>query len=90
MGFQDIQQTVIADIPSRLPGVIGGERLFLVPAAAAGISLVILLLHCLFSLDAVTGFLEHLEIAARTPKKTSPPGIGNGAILRFRIARLLG
>jgi hypothetical protein len=87
MDFQESLHTVVPDIPSGLPGVVSADGLLLVPAAATGISVIIMLLHGVIS---VTRVLERLGIVAQTPKKLPPPGIGKGAILRFRAARLLG
>ncbi|KAJ7700269.1 hypothetical protein B0H16DRAFT_1642910 [Mycena metata] len=75
-----------------LPDIGSGnsQDLLFVPAYASAISAAILLVHVLLTLTSVNGFLQRVGILTAPKNNVSPQGIGKGALLRFRIARLLG
>jgi hypothetical protein len=81
-------QSVMAGIPVETALNRKDADVLLVPVYCTGISVFLLLLHSVLSLQPVTGLLKRLGIVLAGTQK--PPGIGNGAILRYRIARLLG
>ncbi|KAJ6587826.1 hypothetical protein B0H10DRAFT_2233874 [Mycena sp. CBHHK59/15] len=74
----------------KFPELSSGPRLLLVPAVCTAISAVVLLLHYVLSLKSVHGLLERVGILSQQRLKVSPPGIGHGPILHYRIARVLG
>jgi hypothetical protein len=75
----------------QLPDISSGqELLFVVPVCSAAISASILLLHSVFTLKSVSALLVRVGIVDEQTENVSPPGIGKGAILCFRVARLFG
>lgn len=86
MDFSPASQRVIA---FHLPDDPSGTLLFL-PVFATAISAPILLLHSVLALKSVNDQLTRFGILKERTEKVVPPGIGKGAILCFRVARLLG
>ncbi|KAJ6566068.1 P-loop containing nucleoside triphosphate hydrolase protein [Mycena capillaripes] len=85
----DVSPESQAVIAFNLPDDPGGTLLFL-PVFAAAISASVLLLHSVLAFKSVTDQLTRFGILKERREKVAPPGIGKGAILCFRIARLLG
>jgi hypothetical protein len=88
MDFTPVPQTIMVLV--HLPDIGSGRDQLFLPACATAISASILLLHAVFALKPVNGFLARVGILEDPKNRVPPPGIGNGVILRFRVARLLG
>ncbi|KAJ7625289.1 P-loop containing nucleoside triphosphate hydrolase protein [Mycena polygramma] len=83
MDFGPVPQAVMALVNVHLPDI----DLLFVPAYATAVSASILILHRALALKPVNALLARVGIS---DDKAPPPGIGKGAILWFRVARLLG
>lgn len=88
MDFAPILQAVMAWDHS--PNIDTARSLLFAPAYGAVISASILLLGFVLDLKSVNDLLAGIGILGERADKIPPPGIGNGAILWFRVARLLG
>jgi hypothetical protein len=88
MDFAPILQAVMALDHS--PNIDTTRSLLFAPAYGAVISASILLLGFVLDLKSVNNLLAGIGILGERADKVPPPGIGNGAILWFRVARLLG
>ncbi|KAJ7283148.1 P-loop containing nucleoside triphosphate hydrolase protein [Mycena rebaudengoi] len=83
-------QVVLDLIPVQLDPTIRPATL-LIPLGVASLSALILLVHLVLSLTLVKDGFRRIGIGrAGTPDKTPTPGIGYGAILVYRVARLIG
>ncbi|KAJ7818819.1 hypothetical protein B0H13DRAFT_2242056 [Mycena leptocephala] len=76
----------------QLPDISSGQELLFValPVCSAAISASILLLHSVLTLKSVNALLVRVGIVDEQIENISPPGIGKGVILCFRVARLFG
>ncbi|KAJ7363093.1 hypothetical protein DFH08DRAFT_910875 [Mycena albidolilacea] len=72
------------------PNIDTTRSLLFAPAYGAVISASILLLGFVLDLKSVNDLLVGIGILGKRVGKVPPPGIGNGAILWFRVVRLLG
>ncbi|KAJ6603499.1 P-loop containing nucleoside triphosphate hydrolase protein [Mycena vulgaris] len=88
MEFTPLAQTVLAF--TQLPDVSSAKEPLFLPAYASALSASILLLHSVLALKFVNGLLVRAGIVEEGKDTVSPPGIGKGVILLFRVARLLG
>ncbi|KAJ7657296.1 hypothetical protein DFH06DRAFT_1269382 [Mycena polygramma] len=83
-------QTALAFIP--LAGIGGRDwpGLIFVPAWATAISAATLLLHWGLTTKAINNLLVRIGFLDKRPDTAPPPAIGKGAVLVFRVTRLLG
>jgi hypothetical protein len=88
MYFAPVSRAVIASV--HLPDTVTGCELIFAPAGATTISASILLLHSVLALKSVNDLLARVGILEERTEKLPRPGIGEGLILWFRVARLLG
>ncbi|KAJ7445245.1 hypothetical protein FB451DRAFT_1376173 [Mycena latifolia] len=89
MDFRTVPQLQVTMSSVRLSYLRSGPALLLVPACCTAISAFILLLHSVLSMPVLKQLLELAGIRSRRRPPLPPPAIGTGAILWFRIARLL-
>ncbi|KAJ7676645.1 P-loop containing nucleoside triphosphate hydrolase protein [Mycena polygramma] len=83
-------QTVMDFIPFSGSGGRDRPDLLFVPAWATAISAAILLLHWGPTTKPVNDLLVRIGFLDKQSGTVPPPGIGKGAILTFRVIRLLG
>ncbi|KAJ6504576.1 P-loop containing nucleoside triphosphate hydrolase protein [Mycena vitilis] len=83
MYAQGISKAIMALVNAHLPDI----DLLFVPAYATAVSASILILHRALALKSIDALLVRVGMS---DNKAPPPGIGKGAILWFRVARLLG
>jgi hypothetical protein len=78
---------VVSGFPTGInPAPTPSTATLLIPACVAAFSAFILLVHTVFSLKSV----QRRFGAAGTADEVATPGIGKGAILVYRIVRLVG